>query len=291
MTKADKENELTDALKQKLERCREIIRRGGPAVVAFSGGVDSMLLLTLAAAALGADNVLAVLAVSPSLPRRELAEAREMARHAGVKLVEVQTDEMSDPRYAANPPQRCYFCKLHIFGSLWRVARDNGFEAVLCGANADDLADFRPGLQAGEEMNIANPLMESGLTKADIRIASRSMNLPTWNKPSMACLASRVPYGQPISAELFERIDRAENVLRDLGFASCRVRSHGSVARIEVEPDRFGDLMHLREQVCLQFSTIGYTYICLDLQGLRSGSMNDARTPACNPSCTPEKAG
>ncbi len=270
---------LDDGLRGRLARCREILRGLGKVVVAYSGGVDSTLLLALAADTLGEANVLAAVGVSPSLASRELDDARTLAEGLGVKLIEVATGEMDDPHYAANPADRCFYCKKELFTRVSAVAEGEGFDAVLTGANADDRGDFRPGLAAGEQMGVASPLMEACLTKDDVRAASKAMGLPTWDKPAYACLASRVPYGDAITPEKLSRIEQAEYVLRDLGFAACRIRDHGDVARIEVPPDAIERVAGLRERIVQAVKAMGYAYVTLDLQGFRSGSMNETLPP------------
>ncbi len=267
-------------LEQKLDRCADTLRALKRVVVAFSAGVDSTFLLALATETLGADLVLAAVGVSPSLPERELAEARHYAETLGVELVEVVTGEMDDPRYASNPAERCYFCKHDLFERLTDLAAKRDAGVVVSGANADDTGDFRPGLRAGRELGVRNPLMESGLTKADIRELSRRMSVPTWDKPAMACLASRVPYGQPITPEVLKRVERTEAALHDLGFRACRVRCHGQVARIELPVDDFSRAIECREAIVAAASDAGFSYIGLDLKGLRSGSMNEVLTAA-----------
>jgi pyridinium-3,5-biscarboxylic acid mononucleotide sulfurtransferase len=267
------DNQSLDA---KLARCTQIISAMKRVVVAFSAGVDSTLLLALAAKTLGPENVLAALGVSPSLPGRELAEAHQLARQLNVELVEIPTGELDDPQYAANPADRCYFCKRDLFSRLIELAKSRGFSHVLSGANADDIGDFRPGLQAGRELAVANPLLESGLTKTDIRRLSQLMVLPTWDKPAMACLASRIPYGQPITSERLAKIEHAEQAIRDLGFRQVRVRDHDAVARIEVPQDDLNRLLDLRLQIVALLKPLGYTYVTMDLQGFRSGSANES---------------
>jgi pyridinium-3,5-biscarboxylic acid mononucleotide sulfurtransferase len=262
-------------IEEKKADCVAILRELKRVVVAFSAGVDSTLLLALAAATLGPENVLAAIGVSPSLPKRELSEAKDLARRLKVELIEISTSELEDPRYSSNPAERCYFCKQDLFRRVAKTARSRGFEVILSGANADDTGDFRPGLQAGRELGIRNPLMEAGLTKAEVRELSRRMGLPTWDKPAMACLASRVPYGQPITADRLGRIEQAEQAIRDLGFRQVRVRDHDVVARIEVAEADLPRLLELRQQVAAMLKKCGYTYITLDLQGFRSGSSNE----------------
>ncbi|MHC4294908.1 MAG: ATP-dependent sacrificial sulfur transferase LarE [Planctomycetota bacterium] len=266
---------LDDELDRKLHACKAILEGLGSVVVAFSGGADSALLLALSIGVLGEDNVLAVIGTSPSLPRRELEAGRRIARHLGARVCEIATDELSDPHYAANPPERCYYCKNDLFTRLQGLAAEQGYRAVVSGANADDCGDFRPGLQAGEQLGIRNPLMEAGLTKCDVRTVSSAMKLETWDKPASACLASRVPYGDAITPEKLSRIERAEYILKDLGFAESRIRHHNSLARIEVPASELSRIIELREQIVTQLVALGYTYVSLDLQGFRSGSMNE----------------
>jgi pyridinium-3,5-biscarboxylic acid mononucleotide sulfurtransferase len=259
----------------KVARVGEILESLGSVVVAFSAGVDSTFLLALAVRTLGPAAVLAAMGVSPSLAQRERSAGRVLAERLGATLVEVPTGEMDDPNYVANSPQRCFYCKKDLFERLTELARQRGGAVVVSGANADDRGDFRPGLRAGRALGVRNPLMEAGLTKAEIRAASRAMGLETWDKPAMACLASRVQYGQGITPELLGRIERAEYVLKDLGFAQCRVRDHGSLGRIEVPADRIAAVIERREQILAAMEALGYTYVTLDLRGFRSGSMNE----------------
>jgi len=262
-------------LKSKLDTCQAILRDLVGVVVAFSGGVDSTLLLALARQTLGREKVLAALGVSPSLPQREKQAAADLARQVDVELVEIETGEFEDPEYARNPPDRCYICKSALLRRLLDLARERGLPAVVTGANADDQGDFRPGLRAGAELGVRSPLLEAGLTKQDIRDASRAMGLPTWNKPSRACLASRFPYGASLTVESVGRVERAEYVLQDLGFTQCRVRDHQALARIEVPVEELPRVLERRETIVKSLRDLGYTYITLDIAGFRSGSMNE----------------
>ncbi|MFP3937641.1 MAG: ATP-dependent sacrificial sulfur transferase LarE [Phycisphaerae bacterium] len=268
--------ELPSGLEGKLEHCAGLIKGLGRVVVAFSGGVDSSFLLAFAAEVLGRDNVLAVMSVSASQPRRARRDGRSLAERLGVEMVEVETAEFSDSAYRSNPPRRCYHCKRHLFEALWVLARQRGFQAVAAGSNADDSGDYRPGLEAAREQGVSEPLMEAGLTKQDVRDASRAMGLETWSKPASACLASRVPYGSEITPDRLGRIERSEEILADMGFCRCRVRDHDGLARVEVPPESLERALEHRERIVRSLISTGFTYVTLDLQGLRSGSMNAA---------------
>lgn len=267
---------LDPALRRKVQLAQGCLKRLGRVVVAFSGGVDSTLVLALAVETLGGNNVVAVMGVSPIHPRRERQAAREIAKQLGVELVELETRELTDPAFLANPPQRCYICKRHVMGPMVELAGRRGCAAVVSGTNADDLGDFRPGIQAAQELGIVNPLIEAGMTKHDIRTASKALGLVTWDKPSMACLATRVPYGQPLTAGALARIEQAEEALREMGFATCRLRDHFPVARIELAPDQLSVALRMRRKLIERIKAAGYTFVTLDLEGFRSGSMNEA---------------
>ena len=263
----------------KLETLRASLREAHSALVAFSSGVDSTFLLHVAHEELG-DRVVAVTARSRSFPKRELDEAADFCRAEGVRHVVIDSEELDVPGFAENPPDRCYHCKRELFGKLVAFARENGLAAVLEGSNVDDDGDYRPGRRAIRELGVRSPLRDAGLTKAEIRALSRAMGLPTADKPSFACLASRIPYGEEITDAKLHMVDRAEQLLMDLGFRQFRVRLHGTLARIEVLPDeltRFSDPA-LRETVCAGLRDCGFSYVTLDLTGYRTGSMNEVLT-------------
>jgi uncharacterized protein len=256
------------------QRVEEIIRSCGSVLVACSGGVDSVLLAAVAARALG-DKAAAATAVSPSLASGELEDARAAARAAGIRHIEVPTSELDNPQYAANAPDRCFHCKDTAYGVFTGLASREGFAVVVDGTNADDARDHRPGRRAASEHGVRSPLAEAGMTKAEIREWARELGLDVWDKPAAACLSSRIPYGTPVTAEKLARIDRAESALKARGFRQCRVRDHGTVARIEVEASRFASLLESRHEVVSAMKSAGFAYVALDLDGFRSGSMNE----------------
>ncbi|MDO9066728.1 MAG: ATP-dependent sacrificial sulfur transferase LarE [Chloroflexota bacterium] len=269
---------MSELANNKLERLRAVLNEAGSVLIAYSGGVDSSLLLKLAHDYLG-EPVLAVTAVSPTLPDHERAEAQELARAIGVTHMLIESHEMQDPRFLANPPDRCYFCKADLYDSLSAYAREHGFKYVMDGNNADDSGDYRPGRQAARERGVRSPLDEVGLTKAEIRQLARDLGLPNWDKPSAACLSSRIPYGTSITPETLARIQQAELVLQRKGFRQVRVRDHGQVARLELPPADLPTALAQREEIVTELKDLGYSYVALDLQGFRSGSMNEVLTP------------
>ncbi len=243
--------------------------------VAFSGGVDSTLLLAAAYQVLG-NGVIAMTAQSPTHPAEELEMAVSMARKLGVRHILFQTDEMADPHFAANGPDRCYHCKKAIFSIMRLEADKEGIQILAHGVNVDDFSDFRPGLKAAKENSVAAPLSDAGLTKADIRQLAKGMGLANWDRPAMACLATRIPYGTVIQPEALDRIQRAETIVRRFGVAHCRVRHHGHLACIEVDAASMEGLIdpNRRQQIVSELRDMGYLHVCLDLEGYVTGKMN-----------------
>ena len=262
------------AMHSKLDRLRAILGSMDAVVVAYSGGADSAFLADVAHDVLGARAV-AVTAVSPSLAPDELAEARRLAAERGWRHREVTTNELDRDGYVRNEPDRCYHCKTELFEVLASLVGEGG-SVVLVGTNVDDRSDFRPGQRAARERDVRAPLLEAGLTKEEIRVLSRERGLATWNKPASACLASRIAYGIEVTAERLDRVARAEAFLRGLGVAEIRVRDHGDLARIEVDPEAIGMLAGdgVRANVAAFMRELGFTYVTLDMEGFRSGSMN-----------------
>ena len=262
-------------LQEKKEKLYAILHDMGGCVVGFSGGVDSTLLFAVAAEALG-DRALAVTATSETYPERELREAEAFARKIGGRHRVVESEELDIPGFAENPKNRCYYCKSELFTKLRKIADEEGLPYVLDGSNLDDRGDYRPGKEAACELNVRSPLDEAAFSKGDIRALSKDMDLPTWDKPSFACLSSRFPYGTTITREKVSQVGRAEESLRELGLRTLRVRHHGDMARIELGPAEFQRVVNgLRDEVVRLVKSAGYAYVALDLQGYRTGSMNE----------------
>ncbi|MFT3869158.1 MAG: ATP-dependent sacrificial sulfur transferase LarE [Nibricoccus sp.] len=262
------------SLEEKYQRLLAIITKHGRVAVAFSGGVDSSFLCKAARDAVG-DNSIAITMVSPMMPSDDLATAKEIAALTGIEHHLVEDKDLDEP-IAANPINRCYFCKKIEFGRIAELALEKGIRVVLDGSNLDDESDYRPGLTALSELGVCSPLREAGLHKADIRALSRELGLPTWDKPAAACLGSRVPYGERITLEKLTAIDRAEQILRSHGFRQCRVRHHGDIARIEVAPGErsgFFDTCTL-DAVSREIKAVGFRYVTLELEGYQTGSLN-----------------
>ena len=274
---ADYKEKMNSSAKEKHESLKAIFKDMGKVLVAFSGGVDSTLLLKVAQDTLGNKNVLAVTALSPLYPERELQGVKKLIQTLGVRHRLIHSNELEIPGFSKNPPNRCYYCKSKLFGELLELAREETIPSVVEGSTLDDDQDHRPGKMAIQELGIRSPLKETGFTKAEVRELSRALGLSTWDKPSFACLASRFPYGEEITEEGLKRVDRAEDFLFGLGFKQVRVRHYGNLARIEILKEEMARLMEdsLRATVVDHLKGMGFRYVTLDLQGFRSGSMNE----------------
>lgn len=263
-------------LYEKLEILKNNIQKTGGLAIAFSGGVDSTFLIKVAHDVLK-DNAIAITARSSTYPEREFDEAVKFVDGLGIKHIVIVSEELDIDGFSGNPVNRCYFCKKELFTKIWEVAGEHHIKFIADGANVDDLGDYRPGMTASKELQVVSPLKEAGLTKEEIRLLSKEMDLPTWDKPAFACLASRVPYGQEITREKLGMIERAEQYLMDAGFKQVRVRHHGEIARIEVTPveiSKFFDA-ELMKKIHSKLKEFGFSYVTLDLKGYRTGSMNE----------------
>ncbi len=268
---------------ERLQRLKETLAEMESVLVAYSGGVDSTFLLKVAKDVLG-DKVVAVTAASLTYPSNEMEEARKIAEGLSVKHLTIETDELSNPKFVSNPEDRCYWCKTELFSKLITLAKEHKLNYVLDGSNYDDTKDFRPGMKAAVELGVRSPLKEVGLSKEEIRNLSKKLGLSTWDKPSFACLASRFPFGLKITEENLTKVDKAERFLRDSGITQVRVRHHDKIARIEVLKEDIPKLLEekLGDQVLSYFKKLGYSYVTVDLEGYRTGSMNPVNKTSSN---------
>ena len=265
---------MVDSIDLKVSKLKKSLQDMGSVIVAYSGGIDSTLMLQLAHETLGTKSI-GITAFSASMPVKEKEEAENIAKLIGANFKVIISHETEDGRYLQNAPDRCFFCKSDVYDRLIDYAQNNGYQFVVDGTNADDAGDHRPGRQAASEHGVRSPLLEAGITKDEIRILAKKYGLPNWDKPAAACLASRVPYGTMITIPMLGQIEKAELVLRNMGFQQLRVRHHDQVARIEIEASEFIQIMEKREAIVKALKELGYTYVTLDLAGFRSGSMNE----------------
>jgi uncharacterized protein len=265
-----------DRAEERLRELERMVAPYGSALVAFSGGVDSSLALAICARALPKEQVLAVTSNNETYLPSELDLAREFAGSLGVEHLIVNTRELDNPDYASNPANRCYFCKSTLYSDLRRIAGERGYACVVDGANADDEGDYRPGRKAAKELEVVSPLSLAGVGKAEVRELAKHLGLPSWDKPALACLSSRFPYGQEITAEKLAQVARAEEFLREQGFRQVRVRHHGEIARLEVSPEEMERAFALREKISAEIREAGFLYVALDMSGYESGSLNAA---------------
>ena len=263
-------------IEEKLARLKDILQDMGSVLVAYSGGVDSTFLAVTAHEVLG-KNSLAVFAASPVAPPMEKEEAGDLAHNVGLRFKIIESNEMSNPDFVANPPERCYYCKRELYSELKPIAKAEGLKWIADGTNADDLHDFRPGRKASAEAGIRSPMLEAGLTKTEIRQLSHAKSLPTWDRPASPCLASRIPYGIPVTAETLNKIARGEQYLHNLGIRELRLRHHGDIARIELAPADMAKIItpEIRQDIVTHLKALGYKYVALDLTGYRIGSLNE----------------
>ncbi len=273
-------------IEQKWDHLKALLQDMQRAVLAYSGGVDSSLLLRTAAEVM-TSRLIVVTAVSETYPASELLSAKEFVRSLGMKHRILPTDELSSEEFVRNTPERCYHCKKELYTKLRHIADAEGIVHVIEGSNTDDLRDYRPGRRAAQELSVRSPLVEAGLSKAEIRQLAQRLNLPMWDKPSLACLSSRIPYGTRVTTEILRIVQAAEDHLHVLGFRQVRVRHHGATARIEIDRSEFSRLLdkEMSGQIIEAFNRLGYTYVCLDLEGYRTGSMNEGLEGVRNAEC------